>query len=148
SFIGRMQNEKPQTGYYLKRMKEDIDKPLSAILTLNTFAHTIGAMGVGIQAGKLYGSEQINLFFFSANYESLIAGGMTLSILVISEIIPQIIGAVFWQQLPHFTVSSLRVLLVVLAPFVWMSKGITRIVKTEKGQRVFSRADFAAMADV
>lgn len=148
SFIGRMQNEKPQTGYYLKKMKEDIDKPLSAILTLNTFAHTIGAMGVGVQAGKLFGTDQIDLLFFSTSYESLIAGGMTLAILIISEIIPKTIGAVFWQQLTPFTVSSLRVLLVVLAPFVWMSKGITRLVKTEKGQSVFSRADFAAMADV
>lgn len=148
SFIGRMQNEKPQTGHYLKKMKEDIDKPLSAILTLNTFAHTIGAMGVGVQAGKLFGSDQINLLFISTSYESLIAGAMTLAILVISEIIPKTIGAVFWQQLTPFTVSSLRVLLVVLAPFVWMSKGITRLVKTEKGQSVFSRADFAAMADV
>jgi len=148
SFIGRMQSEKPQTGYYLKKMKEDIDKPLSAILTLNTFAHTIGAMGVGVQAGKLFGTDQINLLFFSTSYESFIAGGMTLAILIISEIIPKTIGAVFWQQLTPFTVSSLRVLLVVLAPFVWMSKGITRLVKTEKGQSVFSRADFAAMADV
>ena len=148
SFIGRMQSEKPHTGYYLSKMKEDIDKPLSAILTLNTFAHTIGALGVGVQAGKLFGTTQVNLLFISTSFESLIAGGMTLAILVLSEIIPKTIGAVFWQQLTPFTVNSLRVLLVVLAPFVWMSKGITRMVKTEKGHSVLSRADFAAMADV
>lgn len=148
SFVGRMQTEKPQTGHFLKKMKEDIDKPLSAILTLNTFAHTVGALGVGVQAGKLFGTRQIDLLFMSVTYESLIAFGMTLAILILSEIIPKTVGAVFWQQLTPFTVNSLRILLVVLAPFVWMSKGFTRLVKTEKGQSVFSRADFAAMADV
>jgi CBS domain containing-hemolysin-like protein len=148
SYIGRMQTEKPKTGHLLNKMKEDIDKPLSAILTLNTFAHTVGALGVGVQAGKLFGSHQINFLFINITYESLIAGVMTLAILILSEIIPKTIGAVFWQQLTPFTVNSLRVLLFVLAPFVWMSKGITRMVKTEKGRSVFSRADFAAMADV
>jgi CBS domain containing-hemolysin-like protein len=148
SFIGRMQTEKPKTGHLLNKMKEDIDKPLSAILTLNTFAHTVGALGVGVQAGKLFGSHQINFLFINVTYESLIAGVMTLAILILSEIIPKTVGAVFWQQLTPFTVNSLRVLLFVLAPFVWMSKGITRMVKTEKGRSVFSRADFAAMADV
>jgi CBS domain containing-hemolysin-like protein len=148
SYIGRMQTEKPKIGHLLNKMKEDIDKPLSAILTLNTFAHTVGALGVGVQAGKLFGNHQINFLFINMTYESLIAGVMTLAILILSEIIPKTIGAVFWQQLTPFTVNSLRVLLFVLAPFVWMSKGITRMVKTEKGRSVFSRADFAAMADV
>lgn len=148
SFIYRMQREKPQIGHLLTKMKTDIDRPLSAILTLNTFAHTVGALGVGVQAGKLFGTQQFSILSISITFESLIAGAMTLAILILSEIIPKTIGAVFWQQLTPFTVSSLRVLLVVLAPFVWMSKGITRMVKTEKGQSVFSRADFAAMADV
>jgi CBS domain containing-hemolysin-like protein len=73
---------------------------------------------------------------------------MTLAILILSEIIPKTIGAIFWQKLTPFTVRSIRVLLFVLAPFVWLSKGITMMVKTEKGRSVFSRADFAAMADV
>lgn len=148
SFVGRMQTEKPSIGHTLKKMKEDIDKPLSAILTANTFAHTVGALGVGVQAGKLFGTQQINFLSISVSYESLIAGGLTLAILILSEIIPKTLGAVYWQQLTPFTVNSLRVLLIVLAPFVWMSKGFTRMVKTEKGKSVFSRADFAAMADV
>ena len=147
SYISRMQSDKPHIGHMLNRMKEDIDRPLSAILTLNTFAHTVGALGVGVQAGKLFGTHQIDFYIFEATYESLIAGGMTLAILVLSEIIPKTLGANFWKQLTPFTVRSLRVLLFVLAPFVWLSKWITRLVKTEKGRSVFSRADFAAMAD-
>jgi CBS domain containing-hemolysin-like protein len=147
SFVGRMQTEKPKIGHLLNKMKADIDKPLSAILTLNTFAHTVGALGVGVEAGKLFGTKQISFLFINTSYESIIATAMTLAILILSEIIPKTVGAVFWQRLTPFTVNSLRVLLIVLAPFVWMSKGITRMVKTDKGS-VFSRADFAAMADV
>ncbi|SHE77724.1 Hemolysin, contains CBS domains [Mariniphaga anaerophila] len=148
SFISRLQSEKPSIGNLLAKMKEDIDKPLSAILTLNTFAHTVGALGVGLEAGKLFGKHQVDLIFFSVTYEAIIAAAMTLSILILSEIIPKTLGAIFWQKFTPFTVNSLRVLVVVLAPFVWMSKGITRMVKTEKGRSVFSRADLAAMADV
>jgi CBS domain containing-hemolysin-like protein len=147
SFVGRMQSEKPKIGHLLNKMKADVDRPLSAILTLNTFAHTVGALGVGVEAGKIFGTKQISFLFINTSYESIIAAAMTLAILILSEIIPKTVGAVFWQQLTPFTVNSLRVLLIVLAPFVWMSKGITRMVKPEKGS-VFSRADFVAMADV
>jgi CBS domain containing-hemolysin-like protein len=128
-------------------MKDDIDRPLSAILTLNTIAHTVGALGVGVQAGKLFGTTQLEILSVQISFESLIAGAMTLAILVLSEIIPKTLGANFWKQLTPFTVRSLRILMFILAPFVWMSKGITRMVKTEKGRSVLSRADFAAMAD-
>ncbi len=148
SYIGRLQSEKPSIGNLLAKMKEDIDRPLSAILTLNTFAHTIGALGVGVQAGKLYGAHQINLGLFSLSFESVIATLMTLSILILSEILPKTVGAIFWQKLTPFTVRSLKVLVIVLMPFVWLSKWVTRLVKTEKGRSVFSRADFAAMTDV
>lgn len=142
-----MEKEKPFIGKLLNRFKEDIDRPLSAILTLNTIAHTMGAVGVGVEAGKIFGATYINLYFFEVSYESLIAGLMTLAILVLSEIIPKTLGATFWKQLTPFTMRSIRLLLIVLAPFVWLSKWITRMVKTEQGRSVFSRADFAAMAD-
>lgn len=147
SYISRMQNELPAIGNILNRMKDDIDRPLSAILTLNTIAHTVGALGVGVQAGKLFGTTQLVILSVQISFESLIAGAMTLAILVLSEIIPKTLGANFWKQLTPFTVRSLRILMFILAPFVWMSKGITRMVKTEKGRSVLSRADFAAMAD-
>jgi CBS domain containing-hemolysin-like protein len=147
SYISRLQNEKPGIGHILNRMKEDIDRPLSALLTLNTVAHTVGALGVGVQAGKLFGTTQIHFLSVYITFESFIAGAMTLAILVLSEIIPKTLGANSWKQLTPFTVRSLRILMFILAPFVWMSKYITRMLKTEKGRSVLSRADFAAMAD-
>jgi len=147
SYVSRMQNEKPGLGKRLNTFKEDIDRPLSAVLTLNTIAHTVGAIGVGVQAGKLFGTTKINLFIFDATYESLIAGLMTLAILILSEIIPKTLGANYWKQLTPFTVRSLRVLILILAPFVWMSKWITHLVKSDGNKSVFNRADVAAMAD-
>jgi CBS domain containing-hemolysin-like protein len=147
AYVSRMQKEKPAIGKRLNSFKEDIDRPLSAILTLNTIAHTVGAIGVGIQAGKLFGAHPVNLYFFEITFESLIAGLMTLSILILSEIIPKTLGANYWKQLTGFTVRSIRLLMIVLAPFVWMSKWITRLIKNDSNRSVFSRADVAAMAD-
>ena len=147
SYVSLLQSEKPGLGKLLSSLKDDIDRPLSAVLTLNTIAHTVGAIGVGVEAGKLFGTKKIDFLLFEATYESLIAGVMTLAILILSEIIPKTLGANYWKQLTPFTVSSLRFLIVFLAPFVWMSKKITALVKTDGDKSFFSRADVAAMAD-
>ncbi len=147
SYVSRMQTEKPLIGNFLHNFKEDIDRPLSAVLTLNTIAHTVGAIGVGVEAGKLFGTAKADFFIFEATYESLIAGAMTLAILILSEIIPKTIGATYWKNLTGFTVNSLRILVIFLAPFIWMSKFITRLIKKEGTTSVYSRADVAAMAD-
>lgn len=147
SYVSRLQSEKPGLGKRLSSLKEDIDRPLSAVLTLNTIAHTVGAIGVGVQAGKLFGTTKVNLLIFEATYESLIAGLMTLAILILSEIIPKTLGANYWKQLTPFTVRSLRFLMFVLAPFVWISKWITHLIKRDGEKSVLSRADVAAIAD-
>lgn len=148
SYVSRKVQEGNSTGVLLQSYKDDIDRPLSAILTLNTIAHTVGAIGVGAQAGEVFGNHELPLGFFSISYESIIAGVMTLAILILSEIIPKTIGANMWQQLAPFTVRSLKVLLLVLAPFVWISQKITKTLKKDKGRSVLSRADFSALATV
>ncbi len=147
SYVSRVQTEKPGLGKRLSLLKDDIDRPLSAILTLNTIAHTVGAIGVGVQAGKIFGTAKINFYLFEATYESLIAGLMTLAILILSEIIPKTIGATYWKQLTPFTVRSLKGLMIVLAPFVWLSKWVTHLIKKDGEKSVLNRADVAAMAD-
>lgn len=148
AYVNRKAQEGGAIGKLLQTYKKDIDRPLSAILTLNTIAHTVGAIGVGAQAGELFGNNYINLGFVNLSFESLIAGGMTLAILILSEIIPKTIGANMWQSLAPFTVRSLKWLLIVLAPLVWISQGITKTLKKDKSRSVFSKADFAAMATV
>jgi len=146
SFTAQLESEKPSTGKMLKKYKADIDKPLSAILTLNTIAHTVGAIGVGIQAGKLFGTHLLNLPYIEVTYESLIAAIMTLAILILSEIIPKTIGANWWRTLAPFTVHSLKYLMILLAPFVWLSKWMTGLIASKKGESVLSRSDIEAIA--
>mgnify|MGYP001823259148 CR=1 FL=1 len=146
AYANRVQREGSSIGPLLQSYKDDIDRPLSAILTLNTIAHTVGAIGVGAQAGKLFGNNQLDLGFTSISYESIIAALMTLAILILSEIIPKTSGANIWQSLAPYTVRSLNILLWVLKPLVWVSQRITRTLKKDKERSVLSRADFAALA--
>lgn len=150
SYVQVKLQEGSVTGKLLAEYKEDIDRPLSAILTLNTIAHTVGAIGVGAQAGELFGNENLSMFGteLPLSVESVIASVMTLAILVLSEIIPKTIGANSWQSLAPFTVRTLKVLLWILTPFVWLSQRITKSLKKDKERSVLSRADFTAMTQV
>jgi CBS domain containing-hemolysin-like protein len=148
SFTNRKIQEGTLLGSLMKTYKDDIDRPLAAILTLNTISHTVGAIGVGVQAGKLFGEHIINLGITTISYESIIAAAMTLAILLLSEIIPKTIGANMWRQLAPFTIRSLRVLIWILHPLVWLSQWITRRLKKDKERSIFSKADFAAMTHV
>lgn len=148
SYIKRMQQEKSASGNLMASLKNDIDRPLSAILTLNTIAHTVGAIGVGAQAGKILGTQSLDLLGFELPYESLIAAVMTLAVLFLSEIIPKTLGANNWKSLAPITARSLKVLILILKPFVWISNLLTRILKKNKKKSVFSKQDFAAMAEV
>ncbi len=145
SYINIKKQEGSKLGLQMEHMKEDIDQPLSAILTLNTIAHTVGAIGVGAQAGALFGERYFHIGPFSLSFESVIAALMTLAILVLSEIIPKTIGASFWKRLAPFTIRSLNLLVIILWPFVWLSQQITGLVKNDEKQSVLQRADLAAM---
>lgn len=129
-------------GRRLQRFKENIDRPLAAILTLNTIAHTVGAIGVGDQASKIW---------FDAN--PLITGllvpvVMTLAILVLSELIPKTLGANYWRELAPFTAQSLVIIIRLLGPLVWFSQFVTKALKKEEVESAFTRSDFVAMADI
>ncbi len=149
AYVGFQEQTNTRIANDLARFKEDIDRPLAAILTLNTTAHTVGAIGVGSQATVIFGESNIRLIGQSViTWEALIAGGMTLCILIFSEVIPKTIGANNWESLTPFTVRTLKVMLVVLAPFVWMSQFITRHLKKDKDKPVLSRSDFAVMTQL
>ena len=147
AYVKRQETENPKTGALIAKLKADIDRPLSAILTLNTIAHTVGAIGVGAQAGAVFGSSFFDIFGFRLSYESVIAAVMTLAILILSEIIPKTIGANNWRSLANFTAKSVMGLIWILRPFVWVSQVITKSLNRGEPKSVFSRGDFAAMAD-
>jgi CBS domain containing-hemolysin-like protein len=139
SYVGIKLQEGQQVGRDLQAFKDNIDRPLAAILTLNTFAHTLGAAGVGAQAQVIWGEE----------YLTLISIVLTIIILFLSEIIPKTLGANYWQQLTPFTVKMLKVLIYSpLYPVIILSQFITRWLKQDKDRSVLSRADFTAMAEI
>ena len=131
-----------RVGRYLEDFKANVDRPLAAILTLNTIAHTVGAIGVGDQAATIW--EQANPWITRV----AVPATMTVAILVLSEIVPKTIGAMYWQHFVTFTVHSLRLLTVGLAPFVWLSQYITRRLKRGTTQPILTRTDFVAMAEL
>ena len=127
--------DKPRRAQVLKNVKDRIDESLSSILILNTFAHTMGAAGVGAQAVRVFGPQ----------WESLIAFLLTLAILYLSEIIPKTLGAVFWKQLALPAAVVIRMLVRLLFPFVWLSGLLTRLFSSDNSVPV-SREELAALA--
>ena len=147
AYVGIQEQTDSHIAADLVRFKDDIDRPLAAILTLNTIAHTVGAIGVGSQAAIIFGESMLEIAGVPIiSLEALIAGLMTLAILIFSEVIPKTIGANKWEALTPFTIASLKIMLVVLAPLVWTSQYITRHLKKDKDKPVLSRTDFLAMA--
>ncbi|SHF55321.1 Hemolysin, contains CBS domains [Fodinibius roseus] len=137
SYIAIMERKGSRSGKLLRDYKEDIDRPLSAILSLNTIAHTVGAAGVGAQAQVLFGQ----------GYVAITSAVLTLLILVLSEIIPKTIGATYWRNLAPFAARTLRFLLILLYPFVVISQVITRWLSDDETPS-FSREEFGALADL
>lgn len=136
-------------GTLLANFKANIDRPLSAILTLNTIAHTVGAMGVGAQAESIWASDSgVDFFGLFIGANAIVGVVMTLAILILSEIIPKTLGANYWKGLTPFTVNSLNIIITILYPLVWFSQLITKALKKDKSKSVLSRADFTAMAEL
>ena len=118
----------------LKKLKYQISRPLSAILTLNTIANTLGAAGVGAQAHILYGSAYVTIFSVS----------LTFTILIVSEIIPKTLGAAYWRTLLPFTVYGIQGMIFLCYPFVSLSRYVSRVFKTKPF--VITREDIAGAA--
>lgn len=120
----------------MKSLNQHVDKPLSAILTLNTIAHTAGAAGVGAQAAHLFGDSAIGIA----------SAIMTLFVLVFSEIIPKTVGANYWRQLAPIVSLTLTYLVWILKPFVWMSELVTKMFKQKSDESHYMRSEIEAMA--
>lgn len=139
SYIEGLKEKRPKRAALLKRLKQEkVDQALAAILTLNTIAHTVGAIGAGAKATVVFGSYWFGLF----------SAGMTFMILFLSEIIPKTIGAVYWSKLAGPTALLVHMLIVILYPVVWISEKLTRFFTRRKNLHVFSREEFVAMARI
>ncbi len=148
TFINVKKKEGKAYAQELEQLKEDVDKPLIAILTLNTIAHTVGAILVGVQAEQLPYKFEV----FGINIVGIVSAVMTILILVVSEIIPKTIGATYWKKLVGFTTTSLKTLMFPLkwSGILWLLQLTTKLIggKGAHGESVLSREDFHAMTDI
>ena len=137
SYVERVNSEKPKRASKLLEVRENLDESLSSILILNTFAHTMGAAGVGSQAMQVFGAE----------WETLIAILLTLAILYFSEIIPKTLGATFWRQLALPAAYAISWLVKLVYPLVWLSTRLTKLFSSEKGNEI-TREEIIALASL
>lgn len=137
SYLEQLTQEKLQSGKAIQSVKDRLDESLSSILILNTFAHTMGAAGVGAQALRVFGPEA----------ETLIAVLLTLAILYFSEIIPKTLGASYWRQLAVPAAFTIRWLVRLVYPLVWMSTRLTQLLgKSHKDE--ITREEILALASL
>lgn len=138
SFISMKESQNIKSASLLMKYKTNIDRPVAAILSLNTVAHTIGAAGVGSESVKIFGEA----------YFGIISAILTLLILVLSEIIPKTIGASYWRTLAIPSARIIRVLIVITYPLVWFSELLTKCFAPRIQPLTVSREEVAAMVNV
>lgn len=137
SHIEVVKSKNEKLGALMYRQKEQINISIGAILTLNTFAHTLGAAGVGSEAVKLFGEEF--MFYISAV--------LTILILVFSEIIPKTLGANYWKTLSGPATRMISVLVFITYPLVIIMNKITAFISKD-GETSISREEVAAAASI
>ncbi|GAB4561325.1 MAG: CNNM domain-containing protein [Anaerolineae bacterium] len=138
SHIALLKQEGRRSGRIMESLKENVEKPISAILTLNTIAHTVGAAGAGAQAAAIFGSDRIGI----------ISAILTLLILVFSEIIPKTIGAHYWKQLTPMTAYTIQGLVIILYPAVWAFQALTSILAPEEREPTVTRSELEVLAEI
>jgi CBS domain containing-hemolysin-like protein len=122
----------------LIKLKNKVDVPLSAILSLNTIAHTVGAAGVGAQATVVFGEA----------YFGVVSAVLTILILVLTEIIPKTIGATYWRRLAIVSTHVIKVMIIISYPLVFLSARITKAISNNKSEQSTSREEISAMASI
>lgn len=152
TFINIKKQEGKSYAYTLEELKKDVDKPLIAILTINTIAHTVGAIMVGVQAESVFANDNgYTILGIHIGMVGIVSAIMTALILIASEIIPKTIGATYWKSLAHFSAILLKYMVLVLkyTGILWVLQFFTKMIgaKGEHGS-VLSREDFSAMTDI
>lgn len=157
TFINLKKSEGAEYANQLETFKKDVDKPLIAILTINTIAHTVGAILVGVQAkvayAEMYGTNVKTILGIQITEDvmvGVVSTVMTILILVASEIIPKTIGATYWKQLANFTSKALKVMIFPLkwTGFLWVLQLTTKLIGGKGHGSVLSREGFLVMTEM
>lgn len=137
SHIEMTKKEHPKRAKMMDKQKKNINLSIGSILTLNTFAHTLGAAGVGAQAVKIFGEE----------YMFYISFVLTLMILIFSEIIPKTLGATYWRGLSTFSTYCIKYLVIITYPLIISMNFITRFIGKNESDKV-TKEEICAIANV
>lgn len=138
SYITMMKEKGSKSADRFMEYKTEIDRPIAAILSLNTIANTIGAAGVGRQATLIFGSA----------WFGLISAITTILILIFAEIVPKTIGTTYCKNLMKFTSRAISILIVIMYPFVWVIQFISGMIAKEEDESAVSREEVSAMANI
>lgn len=122
----------------LSTLRDDIEKPITAILTMNTVAHTLGATVAGASAAAVFGEE--NLVFFSVVF--------TLAILILSEIMPKTIGVAYAIKIAPFIARPLYLMVIILKPVIWLCQIVTRLIPQNKDSGHVSSEELRMIASL
>lgn len=138
SYITGLEEQGRKGAARLKRLKQNSDRPISAILCINTIANTVGASIVGSLVFEVYGDPLVGVF-------STI---FTFAILIFSEIIPKTIGTSYWRRLAIPASGIINFLIVISFPLVWVLERMQRLISSHSDQVSVSREDISAMVSV
>ena len=138
SYITGLEEQGVKGAERLKRLKQNSDRPISAILCLNTIANTVGASIVGSLVYEVYGDALVGIF-------STI---FTLAILIFSEIIPKTIGSSYWRSLALPASAIISMMIFISFPLVWILEHLQRLISSNSNQVSVSREDISAMVSV
>lgn len=139
SYIAGLKDTNPKKAAQLQRLKVDnIDQSLAAILTVNTIAHTMGAIGAGSKATAVFGDAWFGVF----------SAVMTLLILFLTEIVPKTLGATYWRQFAGFSTLYVNLLIKSMYPLIVVSEKLTKLISRGQKLHQFSRDEFVAMASI
>jgi CBS domain containing-hemolysin-like protein len=108
-----------RAGRILLGFKHDVQRPIAAILILNTIANTAGATVAGAQARALFGDAVVPGF----------ATFFTLAVLFLAETLPKAIGVSYNRFVAIAIAVPLRAIMVLLAPLLWLTQAVTRLVQ-------------------
>ncbi|MDL2257175.1 hemolysin family protein [Bacteroidales bacterium OttesenSCG-928-I14] len=120
------------------KLKSNSEGSITAILTLNTIAHTIGSAGVGAEASVVFGKE----------YLGVISAILTFMILVFSEILPKNIGVYYWRRLISFSAVTIQTMNIITYPIVWLAKHLTKLIAPKTKEASVSREEVTSMVNI
>ena len=138
SYITGLEEQGRKGAARLKRLKQNSDRPISAILCINTIANTVGASVVGSLVFEVYGDAVVGIF-------STI---FTFAILIFSEIIPKTIGTSYWRTLALPAAGIINFMIIISFPLVWVLEHMQRLISSHSDQVSVSREDISAMVSV